>query len=39
MRLDSRALGLVVGNAYRVDVYVGSTKATVDTWAVLQPVK
>jgi hypothetical protein len=37
--LDSKALGLVVGNNYRVDVYVGSVKATVDTWAVLQPVK
>jgi hypothetical protein len=37
--LDSRALGLIVNNNYRVDVYVGSVKATVDTWAVLQPVK
>lgn len=37
--LDSRALGLVVGNLYRVDIYVGSVKATVDEWAVLQPVK
>ena len=37
--LDSKALGLVVGNNYRVDVYVGAVKATVSTWAVLQPVK
>jgi hypothetical protein len=37
--LDSKALGLVVGNNYRVDISVGGVKATVDTWAVLQPVK
>lgn len=37
--LDSKALGLVVNNLYRVDVSVGGIKATVDTWAVLQPVK
>ncbi len=37
--LDSKALGLIVGNLYRVDVYVGSVKATRDTWAILQPVK
>lgn len=37
--LDSKALGLVVNNNYRVDAYVGAVKATQDTWAVLQPVK
>jgi hypothetical protein len=40
--LDSKALGLVVGTRYRVDIYVGpnwATLATRDTWAVLQPVK
>jgi hypothetical protein len=37
--LDSKAMGLIVGNLYRVDVYVGTVKATVDTWAELQPVK
>ena len=37
--LDSKALGLVVGNNYRVDVFVGGVKATVSNWAVLQPVK
>jgi PKD domain/Thrombospondin type 3 repeat len=37
--LDSKALGLVVNNYYRVDVYVGAVKATVDNWGVLQPVK
>ena len=37
--LDSKALGLVVGNNYRVDVYVGAVKATVSNWAVLQPIK
>jgi len=37
--LDSKALGLVVNNLYRVDVYVGSNLATGSTWAVLQPVK
>lgn len=37
--LDSKALGLVINNSYRVDVYVGLDKATVDNWAVLQPVK
>lgn len=37
--LDSKGLGLTTNNYYRVDVYVGAVKATVDTWAVLQPVK
>jgi hypothetical protein len=37
--LDSKALGLVANNNYRVDAYVGTAKATTDTWAVLQPVK
>jgi hypothetical protein len=37
--LDSKALGLVVNNAYRVDIYVGGVQATVSNWAVLQPVK
>jgi hypothetical protein len=37
--LDSKALGMVVGGNYRIDIYVGAVKATVDDWAVLQPVK
>jgi hypothetical protein len=37
--LDSKALGLVVNNLYRVDVYVGLVKATASNWAVLSPVK
>lgn len=37
--LDSKALGLVVNNTYRVDAYVDGDKATRDTWALLQPVK
>jgi hypothetical protein len=37
--LDSTALGLVINNMYRVDVYVDGSKATVTNWAVLQPVK
>ena len=37
--LDSKALGLVINNLYRVDVYVDGVKATVSSWAVLQPVK
>jgi PKD domain len=37
--LDSKALGLSVGTNYRVDILVDGVKATVDTWAVLQPVK
>jgi PKD repeat protein len=37
--LDSKALGLVVDNMYRVDVYVNGVKATISNWAVLQPVK
>jgi hypothetical protein len=37
--LDSKALGLSVGTNYRVDMLVDGVKATVDTWAVLQPVK
>jgi hypothetical protein len=37
--LDSKALGLVTNNLYRVDVYLSAAKATVDNWAVLQPVK
>jgi hypothetical protein len=37
--LDSKALGLIVNNLYRVDAYVGMVKATVSNWAVLQPVK
>ena len=37
--LDSKALGLVTNTFYRVDVYVGAVKASVDNWAVLQPVK
>jgi len=37
--LDSKALGLIVNNLYRVDAYVGAVKATVANWAVVQPVK
>jgi len=37
--LDSKALGLVINNLYRIDVYVDGVKATVTNWAVLQPVK
>jgi hypothetical protein len=41
--LDSKALGLVTNTVYRVDAYVGTgstrTKATRDSWAILQPVK
>jgi PKD repeat protein len=37
--LDSKALGLIVNNYYRVDVYVGANKASTTNWAVLQPVK
>jgi hypothetical protein len=37
--LDSKALGLVVNNLYRVDISVDGVQATDDTWAVLQPVK
>lgn len=37
--LDSKALGLVVNNLYRVDIYVDAVKATASNWAVLQPVK
>jgi hypothetical protein len=37
--LDSKALGLVVGNRYRVDVYVNNVRATVTTWAILAPIK
>lgn len=37
--LDSKALGLVVNNTYRVDIYVAGVKATRDVWAALQPVK
>lgn len=37
--LDSKGLGLTTGNTYRVDVYVGSVKATATTWALLKPVK
>jgi PKD repeat protein len=37
--LDSKALGLVVGNKYRVDVYVNNVRATIATWAILEPVK
>ena len=32
--LDSKALGLVVNNLYRVDIYVGGIQATVSNWAV-----
>jgi hypothetical protein len=37
--LDSKALGLTVNQAYRIDVFVGTAKATQNTWAVLMPVK
>ena len=37
--LDSKAMGLTVGNRYRVDAYVNNVRATVTTWAILAPVK
>jgi PKD domain len=37
--LDSKALNMVVGKTYRIDVYVDGIKATVNTFALLQPVK
>jgi CSLREA domain-containing protein len=37
--LDSKALGFVINNRYRVDVYVNNVRATVTTWAILEPVK
>lgn len=37
--LDSKALGLVTNNFYRVDAYVNGVKATMTDWGVLQPVK
>lgn len=37
--LDSKALGLVTNNVYRVDASVNGVKATVTDWGVLQPVK
>ena len=37
--LDSKALGLLVDKLYRIDVYVGTVKATDSNWALLQPVK
>jgi PKD repeat protein len=37
--LDSKALGLITGNTYRVDAYVDDVRATTDTWALLRPVK
>jgi hypothetical protein len=37
--LDTKALGLVINNRYRVDVYVNGVRATVTTWAILEPVK
>jgi hypothetical protein len=37
--LDSKALGLSLNTGYRVDIYVGTVKATRDEWALLMPVK
>ncbi|MGH3132677.1 MAG: PKD domain-containing protein [Gaiellaceae bacterium] len=37
--LDSGALGLSLNTGYRVDIYVGAVKATMDEWALLMPVK
>lgn len=37
--LDSKALALVTGSYYRVDIYVGGVQATKTNWGVLQPVK
>ena len=37
--LDSKALALVVGTCYRIDLYVGTTLATATNWAIVQPVK
>lgn len=37
--LDTRGLGLTVGNTYRVDVFVDGILATADTWLLIQPVR
>jgi hypothetical protein len=37
--LDTKALGLVTGNSYRVDAYVGAVKATDDEWGLLATVR
>jgi hypothetical protein len=37
--LDTKALQLVTGNTYRIDVFVGSVKATDDEWGLLATVK
>jgi len=37
--LDSKALGLTTGQAYRLDIYIGSIKATTTKWVVLAPTK
>jgi hypothetical protein len=37
--LDSKALGLIVNNFYRIDIRVGTNLATGSTWGILQPVK
>lgn len=37
--LDTRGLGLTVGNTYRVDVYVNGILATAETWLLVKPVR
>ena len=37
--LDTKALGLTIGQSYRIDVSFGTVKATNDQWALLQTVK
>ena len=37
--LDSKNLGLVTNDVYRVDAYVAGVQATKTTWALLKPVK
>lgn len=37
--LDTRALGLTVGNTYRIDVFVNGVMATTDTWLLIKPVR
>jgi thrombospondin type 3 repeat protein len=37
--LDTKALGLTIGQSYRIDVFIGTVKATNDQWALLATVK
>ena len=36
---DTRASNLTVGGCYRINVWVGSTKASVNEFAVFMPTK